>query len=214
MARLIPEAVSHLFARFEAHEPHPETELVAPNPFCLLVSIVLSAQSTDVAVNKSDCGALCNSRYAARRLLALGEEGLKPYIKTIGLYHSKARYIMALCQTLVEEHHGEVPEDAQALRRLAGVGQKTAHVWLNCVKGEPLVAVDTHVFRVANRTGLTDARNVTECESQLMEVIPPAYLTHAHHWLILHGRYICKARAPLCSNCIIMNLCTYEGKNL
>ncbi len=213
MPLLLPDAVATLFARFEAADPHPKTELVAPNPFCLLVSIVLSAQATDVSVNKATA-ALYAVADTPRAILALGEERLTIYIKTIGLYRVKARYVLALCALLIAEHDGQVPETFEALRRLPGVGRKTAGVWLNCVHRAPLVAVDTHVFRVANRLGLTEAANVTESERQLMQVIPERYLTHAHHWLILHGRYTCKARSPLCFNCRVADLCPYEAKNL
>jgi endonuclease III len=205
---LSDSAIAEIFARFETADPHPKTELEAPNPFCLLVSIVLSAQSTDVAVNKATKGlyAVADSPAA---ILALGEENLRGYIRSIGLYPTKAKNIMSLCRTLLEHHHGQVPEDAQVLQTLAGVGRKTAHVWLNCVKGAPLIAVDTHVFRVANRLGITDATNVVQSEAQLMQRVPERYRVHAHHWLILHGRYTCKARNPACSNCRLADVCLH-----
>jgi endonuclease III len=213
MPRLTSTKIRTLFKRFDAVEPNPKTELCAPNGFCLLLSIVLSAQSTDVAVNKATAPLYAIAQ-TPKAILALGEEGLKGYIKTIGLYHTKAKHILSLCRTLIEEHQGQVPEDAVALQRLSGVGQKTAHVWLNCVTGAPLIAVDTHVFRVSNRLGLTEAANVVQCERQLMEVVPEAYLSRAHHWLILHGRYVCKARTPLCSACHVADLCGYGMKNI
>jgi endonuclease-3 len=198
--------VTEIFARFEAADPHPKTELIAPNPFCLLISIVLSAQSTDVAVNKAT-----KSLYAVAdspaSILALGEERLREAIRSIGLYPTKAKNILSLCRALMEHHNGQVPEDSDALQTLAGVGRKTAHVWLNCVKGAPLIAVDTHVFRVANRLGITEAQNVTQSETQLMARVPKRYRIHAHHWLILHGRYTCKARTPACGNCILADMC-------
>jgi endonuclease III len=212
MPLLSPSNIATMFARFQQHEPAPKTELKAPNPFCLLVSIVLSAQATDVAVNKATkpLYAIADSPEA---IIALGEEGLKTYIKTIGLFNSKAKNIITLCHQLRDEHGGIIPTNRDDLQTLAGVGRKTANVWLNCVHGTPLVAVDTHVFRVSNRVGLTDASNVLQCEMQLMNRIPQEYMQHAHHWLILHGRYICKARVPNCDNCIISDICLYPQKN-
>lgn len=211
MPLLSPNAIAEVFARFEAIEPDPKTELVAPNPFCLLVSIVLSAQSTDVAVNKATASLYALANHPAA-IIALGEEGLKHYIKTVGLYHTKARNVIALCAMLIEEYGGCVPETLEELQRLPGVGRKTANVWLNCVRKEACIAVDTHVFRVSNRLGLTNAVNVVQSEQQLMQVIPYYYLTRAHHWLILHGRYICKARSPLCYHCTLSDICAYEAK--
>ncbi len=210
---LTKPSIATVFARFAAHEPSPVTELHAPNEFCLLISIVLSAQATDVSVNKATV-ALYAVADDPHRMLALGEEGLKGYIKTIGLYNSKAKNVIALCHKLLNEYDGIIPETRDALQTLPGVGRKTANVWLNCARNQPLMAVDTHVFRVANRTGLVQAKNVRECEDQLMECIPPEYLLHAHHWLILHGRYTCKARTPLCGNCLIADICTYSDKLL
>jgi endonuclease III len=211
MQRLTKAAITEIFSRFAQHETHPVTELNAPNEFCLLISIVLSAQATDAAVNKATAP-LYAIVDTPEKFLALGEEGLKSYIKTIGLFNSKAKNIIALCQRLVDEFGSIIPEDRDTLQTLAGVGRKTANVWLNCARQQPLMAVDTHVFRVGNRTGLTKALNVLESEEQLMHRIPKAYLLHAHHWLILHGRYTCKARTPLCNNCIIKDLCTYTQK--
>ncbi len=211
MPRLTKAAITEIFTRFEAHEPDPVTELDAPNEFCLLVSIVLSAQATDVSVNKATkpLYAIANTPHAIH---ALGEDGLKEYIKTIGLFNSKAKNVIALCDILINEHDGHVPETREALQALPGVGRKTANVWLNCARGMPLMAVDTHVFRVGNRIGLTKAENVRQSEDQLMKRIPKAFLQHAHHWLILHGRYTCKARKPLCNNCLIRDLCCYKDK--
>lgn len=211
MPRLSKAAIVEIFSRFEVHEPEPKTELEAPNPFCLLVSIVLSAQATDVSVNKAT-SALYARASTPQAIVALGEDGLREYIKTIGLFNSKARNVIALCQKLLDEHDGQVPHTREALQALPGVGRKTANVWLNCVLGEPLMAVDTHVFRVANRIGLTQAKTVLACEKQLMQRIPKRFLRHAHHWLILHGRYVCKARRPLCTNCLIADLCMYKDK--
>jgi endonuclease III len=207
------QAIETLFARFYAANPAPVTELEAPNPFCLLVSIVLSAQATDVAVNKAT-KPLYEVASTPEALLALGEDGLKSYIKTIGLYHSKARNIIALCARLLDHYGGEIPRTREELQTLAGVGRKTANVWLNCVYGEPWIAVDTHVFRVSNRLGLCHASNVDACEAQLMQRVPLSYRTHAHHWLILHGRYVCKARTPLCEVCTVRDLCAYDRNAL
>ncbi|TAE33846.1 MAG: endonuclease III [Alphaproteobacteria bacterium] len=203
-------AIRTIFSRFAETTPHPVTELEAPNDFCLLISIVLSAQSTDVAVNKAT-KPLYAMASTPEALLALGEDGLKEYIKTIGLYHSKARNIMALCTRLLDHYAGIIPRDRDELQTLAGVGRKTANVWLNCVYGEPWIAVDTHVFRVSNRLGLCNSSTVDRCEKALMERIPLDYRTFAHHWLILHGRYVCKARTPLCSECCVRDVCCYRA---
>ncbi len=211
MPRLTKAAIAEMFARFEAHEPNPVTELDAPNEFCLLISIVLSAQATDVSVNKATrpLYAIANTPEA---IAALGEDGLKEYIKTIGLYNSKAKNVIALCHKLITDFDGAIPEDRDILQTLPGVGRKTANVWLNCARQQPFMAVDTHVFRVGNRTGLARADNVLQSEKLLVQKIPENYLLHAHHWLILHGRYTCKARKPACYNCIIADLCTYKEK--
>lgn len=204
-------AVLDLFTRFEAADPTPKTELVAPNEFCLLVSIILSAQATDVGVNKAT-PALFAVADTPQKMLALGEEGLKTYIKTIGLYHSKAKNIIAMSALLLERHEGKVPETREALMALPGVGRKTANVWLNCARGLPTIAVDTHVFRVANRLGLVATKTPEQTEAALEKAIPARFKTHAHHWLILHGRYVCKARKPECWRCLVADLCEYGAK--
>lgn len=208
MSILSKQATETIFTRFAEREPEPKTELDAPNAFCLLVSIVLSAQSTDVAVNKATAG-LYEVADSPEAILALGEEGLKSYIKTIGLYNSKARNIIALCRQLLDKHGGDVPHTREALQALPGVGRKTANVWLNCVRADPYIAVDTHVFRVSNRLGLVEAENVKQCEEQLEAHIPERFKQHAHHWLILHGRYSCTARKPDCPNCLVRDLCLH-----
>lgn len=206
-------AIAELFARFEAAEPEPKTELVAPNEYCLLVSIILSAQATDVGVNKAT-PALYKVADNPARMLALGEDGLKNYIKTIGLYHSKAKNVIAMSVLLLERHGGRVPETREELMALPGVGRKTANVWLNCARGQPTIAVDTHVFRVANRLGLVKTKTPEQTEHALEKVIPARFKTHAHHWLILHGRYTCKARKPMCRNCRVEDLCEFGEKTV
>ncbi len=204
-------AISHMFSTFAAENPHPVTELIAPNPFCLLVAIVLSAQATDVGVNKAT-PALFAAADTPQKMLALGEAGIKAHIKTIGLFNTKAKNILALSQRLVAEYGGEIPTTRAALETLPGVGRKTANVWLNCVRGEPTIAVDTHVFRVANRLGLCKTTTPLATELALLKVIPKKFLQHAHHWLILHGRYICKARRPDCPRCPVRQWCGYGAK--
>lgn len=200
-----------MFACFAAANPEPKTELDAPNPFCLLVAIVLSAQATDVGVNKATRALF--ARYdTPQKILALGEEGLKQHIKTIGLFNAKAKNVMALCARLIEVYGGVIPTTREALQTLPGVGRKTANVWLNCVMGEKTIAVDTHVFRVGNRIGLSNAKTPEQCEQQLLKVIPDAWMLHAHHWLILHGRYVCKARKPECFRCDVREWCRYKSK--
>jgi len=206
-------AISELFTRFEAAQPEPKTELIAPNEYCLLVSIILSAQATDVGVNKAT-PALYAVADTPQKMLALGEEGLKTYIKTIGLYHSKAKNVIAMSALLLERHGGRVPETREELVALPGVGRKTANVWLNCARGEPTIAVDTHVFRVANRLGLVKTKTPEQTEAALEKVIPARFKTHAHHWLILHGRYVCKARKPECGRCFVADLCEFGGKTI
>jgi len=172
---------------------------------------VFSAQATDVGVNKATRALF--ARYdSPQKLLVLGEEGLKEYIKTIGLFRAKAKNVMALCQRLIEVYGGKIPENREDLQTLPGVGRKTANVWLNCVLGEHTIAVDTHVFRVSNRIGLANATTVEECERQLERAIPGKWKQHAHHWLILHGRYVCKARKPECARCVVYAYCGYEAK--
>jgi endonuclease-3 len=203
-----PTAITRIFASFAAANPAPETELVAPNPYCLLVAIVLSAQATDVSVNKATKGLFAKVKTPSQ-MLVMGEAGLKNYIKTIGLFNTKARNVIALSARLMEVYDGQVPTTREALVTLPGVGRKTANVWLNCVHGEAVIAVDTHVFRVANRIGLCHTTTPEATEQALLKVIPKKYLRHAHHWLILHGRYICKARRPECERCPIAGDCSY-----
>ena len=200
-----------IFERLRANNPHPTTELHYRNPFELLVAVILSAQATDKSVNKAT-GPLFERYNTPQALLALGEDGLKAYIKTIGLYNSKAKNIIATCQQLIERHDGQVPHDRNALQALPGVGRKTANVVLNTAFGEPTMAVDTHIFRVANRTGLAPGKTVLEVEKKLLKFIPEEFLKDAHHWLILHGRYTCTARNPKCGECIICDLCEYRHK--
>lgn len=216
--RIAPQAkkrtkndIVHIFEEFAAAQPHPVTELLAPNPFCLLVAVVLSAQATDVSVNKAT-QALFKAASTPQAMLKLGEAKLKTYIKTIGLFNTKAKNIIGLCQMLLEDFDGEIPHDRDALATLPGVGRKTANVWLNCVLGHPTIAVDTHVFRVANRLGLCNETTPLGVEKSLEKVIPKNFLQHAHHWLILHGRYVCKARAPECAACKVQAYCGFLYK--
>ena len=200
-----------LFQRFSEREPNPATELEYSTPFELLVAVVLSAQATDVSVNKATRKLFAKAN-TPEKILGLGESGLKRYIKTIGLFNSKAKNIIATCRILLDEHGGQVPREREALEALPGVGRKTANVILNTAFGEPTIAVDTHIFRVANRTGLAPGKNVREVEDRLLEVVPDEFKKNAHHWLILHGRYICTARRPACGACIIADLCEYPQK--
>jgi len=202
-----------IFERLRAHDPHPTTELHYGNPFQLLIAVILSAQSTDVGVNKAT-RSLFKKVKTPRALLQLGEAGLKEHIKTIGLYNTKASNIIKACRTLEEQHHGKVPEDRAALEALPGVGRKTANVVLNTAFGQPTIAVDTHIFRVANRTGIAPGRTVHEVEQRLLRLVPEEFRKDAHHWLILHGRYTCIARKPRCQACIISDLCEYRDKNI
>jgi endonuclease-3 len=206
-----PEKRHALFERLRAANPKPTTELAYRTPFELLVSVVLSAQATDKSVNAAT-EKLYGDADTPRAMLALGEEGLIPYIKTIGLYRSKAKHIIETCRLLLERHGGEVPESRDALEALPGVGRKTANVILNTAFGHPTIAVDTHIFRVANRTGLAPGEDVREVEDKLLKAVPGKFLKDAHHWLILHGRYVCIARKPDCPACIIRDLCAYKGK--
>lgn len=200
-----------IFARFAAVNPHPTTELEYTSPFELLVAVLLSAQATDKSVNIATRRLFPVANTPAT-ILALGEENLIPYIQHIGLYRSKARHLIATCSQLVTLYNGEVPHDRTALESLPGVGRKTANVILNTIFSDPVMAVDTHIFRVSNRTGLAPGATVREVEHNLMGAIPNEYLIHAHHWLILHGRYICKARKPECPTCLIADLCLYPEK--
>lgn len=205
--------VEKIFSTFQQLAPHPVTELVAPNPFCLLVSIVLSAQATDVSVNKAT-PALFQKADTPQKMLKLGEGGVKDHIKTIGLFNAKAKNVIALSAKLVSEFSGEVPTTREELETLPGVGRKTANVWLNCVRGEHTIAVDTHVFRVANRLGLCNETTPLGVELALLKVIPKKFMQHAHHWLILHGRYVCVARKPKCPTCPVREWCGYKAKTL
>jgi len=203
--------IETLFTRLSELNPNPTTELVWYTPFELLVAVMLSAQATDVGVNKTT-RRLFPVANTPQAMLELGEEGLKRYISSIGLFNAKARHIIAACRMLIERHGGEVPRERAALESLPGVGRKTANVVLNTVFGEPAIAVDTHIFRLANRIGLAPGKSVREVEDGLMRVIPARFLHSAHHWLILHGRYVCKARAPDCAQCVIVDLCRYPDK--
>jgi len=199
------------FAALAARMPEPRGELHYVNPFTLLVAVVLSAQATDVGVNKAT-RALFAAADAPAKMLALGEARLREHIKTIGLFNSKARNVIELSRLLLERHGGEVPRDREALEALPGVGRKTANVVLNMAFGEPTIAVDTHVFRVGNRTGLAPGKTPLEVETKLLRITPQKYRLHAHHWLILHGRYTCKARSPECPECPVRELCAYKAK--
>ena len=208
-----PKTVREIFLRLQAANPNPTTELVYHSPFELLIAVILSAQATDVSVNKATAKlyAIANT---PETILALGLDGLKNYIKTIGLYNSKAANILKTCEMLIHQHQSQVPHDREALEALAGVGRKTANVVLNTAFGEPTIAVDTHIFRIANRIGLADAKTVDGVEQQLLKVIPSQFKLDAHHWLILHGRYICIARKPKCTECLLRDLCQFQEKNL
>ena len=200
-----------IYARLAAANPSPKTELNYRTPFELLVAVVLSAQATDAGVNKATAK-LFEVANTPQAMLDLEETGLKRYIQTIGLFNSKAKNLIKTCRALVTEHSGKVPSDRDALEALPGVGRKTANVILNVAFGQPTIAVDTHIFRVANRTGLAPGATVRAVEDELVKVTPAEYKLHAHHWLILHGRYVCKARKPLCGECVIADLCEYPTK--
>ncbi len=207
-----PRAVKEFFARLAALNPEPKSELEYVNSYTLLVAVVLSAQATDKGVNKAT-RALFAKIDTPEKMLALGEAGLKEHIKTIGLFNAKAKNIIALSEILVKGFGGEVPEDREALESLPGVGRKTANVVLNVAFGQPTMAVDTHIFRVANRTGLAFGQTPRAVEESLLKAIPPEFLRHAHHWLILHGRYVCKARKPDCEACPAGDLCDFVGES-
>jgi len=206
-----PAEIEAFYARLAAANPHPKGELEHVNPYTLLVAVVLSAQATDAGVNKAT-RALFKIVDSPEKMLALGEAKLKDHVKTIGLFNTKAKNIIALSKILVAEHGGRVPRAREALESLPGVGRKTANVVLNIAFGEPTIAVDTHVFRVANRTGLAPGKTPRAVEDRLAAVTPAQYLRHAHHWLILHGRYVCKARAPACGNCVARAVCKFPEK--
>lgn len=203
--------VEALFARFHAADPEPKGELIAPNTFTLLVAVVLSAQATDVGVNRAT-RELFRLADSPEKMVALGEERIRGLIQTIGLYRNKAKNVFALSKQLIENYAGEVPGDRAALEALPGVGRKTANVVLNIAFGEPTIAVDTHIFRLGNRLGLAPGRTPDEVEQRLLAIVPDAYRRHAHHWLILHGRYVCKARKPECGRCLVADLCRSPEK--
>jgi endonuclease III len=205
--------VEEAFRRFAAANPEPRGELQSINPFTLLVAVVLSAQATDAGVNKAT-PALFKLADTPEKMVKLGEARVRSLIKTIGLYRTKAKNVIALSRILVAQHGGQVPHDREALEALPGVGRKTANVVLNVAFGEPTIAVDTHIFRVGNRTGLAVGKTPLDVEMKLMQVVPERYRLHAHHWLILHGRYVCVARRPLCEKCLIADLCKWPGKTV
>ncbi len=208
---MTPSEIDRFFEKLSALDPNPQGELYSTNSFTLLIAVVLSAQATDKGVNKAT-KELFKIADAPQKMLALGEDSLKRYINTIGLYNAKARHIMALCQKLITEFKGEVPDNREALESLPGVGRKTANVVLNAAFHEPVIAVDTHIFRVSNRTGLASGKNPLAVEKGLTKRIPARWLKNAHHWLVLHGRYICKARKPLCPTCPVHEECHYLHK--
>ncbi|WEK51172.1 MAG: endonuclease III [Candidatus Kaistia colombiensis] len=211
--RFTKAEVEEVFARFQARDPAPKGELESVNVFTLLVAVVLSAQATDAGVNKAT-RALFAIADTPQKMLALGEDRVRDYIQTIGLFRTKAKNVIGLSKRLVELHGGEVPDDRAALETLPGVGRKTANVVLNIAFGHPTIAVDTHIFRIGNRTGLAPGKTVEIVEKELNRIIPAKYMLHAHHWLILHGRYVCKARKPDCAVCIINDLCRFPDKTL
>lgn len=206
-----PHKRQEIFARFRAANAQPRTELIYESPFELLVAVILSAQATDKSVNKATAE-LFRTANTPVAVLALGAKGLSNYIKSIGLYNAKGKNIIAMSRLLLERHAGEVPATREALEELPGVGRKTANVILNTAFGQATIAVDTHIFRVANRTGIAPGKTVREVEEKLMKFVPPEFRLDAHHWLILHGRYVCKARRPACPICIIADLCEYRHK--
>ncbi|MGB9152712.1 MAG: endonuclease III [Alphaproteobacteria bacterium] len=208
-----PADVDEFFRRLAAIEPEPKTELNYVNAYTLLVAVVLSAQATDSGVNKATAE-LFKKVQTPQAMLKLGEEGLKKHVKTIGLFNAKAKNVIALSQILVEKFGGEVPGSREALQSLPGVGRKTANVILNVYFGEPTMAVDTHVFRVSNRTGMAKGKTPEQVEEKLVKIIPRKWMGHAHHWLILHGRYVCKARVPVCPACVVRDLCGFKDKTV
>jgi endonuclease-3 len=210
-ALMKPADIEAFFSTLQAANPHPETELVYSTPFELLTAVLLSAQATDVGVNKATAR-LFPVANTPQQILDLGIDRLSDFIKTIGLYKSKAKHLMATCQILVDQHGGEVPRSREALEALPGVGRKTANVVLNVAFGEPTMAVDTHIFRLGNRTGLAPGKTPLEVELKLLKRIPAPYMQHAHHWLILHGRYVCLARKPRCWECAVAPWCKFKPK--
>jgi len=211
--RLKPGQIAEMFRRFEKADPAPEGELDYVNPYTLLVAVVLSAQATDSGVNRAT-GPLFKVADTPQKMVELGETELTSYIRSIGLYRMKAKNVIGLSKILIEKHGGKVPDDRSALEALPGVGRKTANVVLNIAFGEPTIAVDTHLFRVSNRTGLAPGKTPLEVELKLEKAVPPEYKRHAHHWLILHGRYVCKARKPECPRCLIADLCLFTPKTV
>jgi len=209
--RFTAAEAEEFFARLKKLDPEPKTELNYVNPYTLLVAVALSAQATDKGVNKAT-GPLFKSVTTPQAMVDLGEAGLAEAIKTIGLYRGKAKNVIALSKILLEQHDGEVPQNREALEALPGVGRKTANVVLNVAFGEPTIAVDTHIFRVSNRTNLAPGKNVVEVEMGLEKIVPDHFKSHAHHWLILHGRYTCIARKPLCPTCVVRDLCRFKDK--
>lgn len=206
-----PKDIDIFFARLAKERPEPKSELAYVNPYTLLVAVVLSAQMTDAGVNKATAP-LFKKVKTPKAMVALGEEGLKAFIKSINLLNTKAKNIIALSKILIEQHGGQVPEDREALESLPGVGRKTANVVLNVAFGHPTMAVDTHVFRVANRAGLAVGKTPLDVEEKLLKVVPEKWMNHAHHWLILHGRYVCKAKKPECGKCAVRDLCGFKEK--
>ena len=209
---MTPERLVEIFRRLRAANPAPRTELVYASPFELLVSVILSAQATDKSVNLATAG-LFRATNTPAALLGLGRRGLERHIKRIGLYRTKAKNILATCKQLIEKHGGSVPRTREELQALPGVGRKTANVILNTAFGEPTIAVDTHIFRVANRTGIARGKDVAAVEARLLKGVPDEFKLDAHHWLILHGRYVCKARKPECPACLINDLCQFRQKS-
>lgn len=205
------ENVIEFFTRMKAQNPEPKGELDYVNPFTLLVAVVLSAQATDVGVNKAT-PALFAAADTPEKMIALGEDKIRDYIKTIGLFNSKAKNVYKLSQILIDEYNSEVPQDRDELVKLPGVGRKTANVVVSMAFGQPTIAVDTHIFRVSNRTGLAKGKNPDQVEAKLEKTVPDEFKYHCHHWLILHGRYICKARKPDCANCLVYDLCAFKDK--
>lgn len=205
------DKIEAFYANLERAMPEPKGELHYVNPYTLLVAVVLSAQATDVGVNKAT-GPLFKLVDTPQKMVALGEAKLKNFIKTIGLFNTKAKNVIALSKILVEKYAGEIPRTRDELQELPGVGRKTANVVMNIAFGEPTIAVDTHIFRISNRTGLAPGKNVLDVELKLEKVTPPRYRLHAHHWLILHGRYVCKARSPDCPRCVVREQCAYKAK--
>jgi len=207
-----PAKRREIFLRLQAANPHPSTELVHSTPFELLVAVILSAQATDKSVNLAT-RELFPVANTPQKILDLGEAGLREYVQRIGLYQTKSKHIIRMCRILLEQHDGEVPQTREALEALPGVGRKTANVILNTAFGQPTIAVDTHIFRISNRIGLAPGKDVVEVEKKLMKFVPNEFKQDAHHWLILHGRYVCVARKPKCRECIIQDLCEFKEKN-